>query len=478
MKANLKILLVEDSAAFRGAVTQLLGVYNDVSEAESMADARRALASGSFDVVVLDKGLPDGDGIQVMNNCRKIISDLPCIMLTGYATINTAIEATKQGAFDFIQKPFEKSHLLVSVRNAIDLLRLKRQNEHLKSEQEDLGFEKMVGSSQPLLNVIEVIKKVADSDSTVLITGESGTGKELIARAIHQRSKRKNHLLIPINCGAIPADLLESELFGHVKGAFTGAISTRIGRFEVADGGTIFLDEIGEMSPALQVKLLRVLQEQCFEPVGSTRTVHVDVRIIAATNQNLEELISLKEFREDLFYRLNVIPITAPPLRDRVGDVPILCHFFLDKFNQQKERQITGFETETLELLKHYHWPGNVRELENLIERIVILKGEGIVSFEDLPDKIRDTIPASVTESNLTAAGLMSTDHLPEKGVSFNHVVNSFENNLILQALDRTHWNRNKAAKLLGLNRTTLVEKIKKKGLKPPQDDPESSISG
>ena len=409
-----------------------------------------------------------------MESLRHLYPDMAAIMLTGYATIHTAVDATKKGAFDFIQKPFEKSHLLVSVRNALEQFRLRRQNSHLKTETgQSHRFEKMIGRSSKMLEVFELIKKVADTDSTVLIRGESGTGKELIARAIHQRSRRADQLLVPLNCGAIPRDLLESELFGHIKGAFTGAIANRTGRFEIADGGTLFLDEIGEMSPSLQVKLLRVLQEQCFEPIGSTRTVHVNTRIIAATNQNLEQLIKDKIFREDLFYRLNVIPIQAPALRERKEDIPLLVDHFLTTFNRLKNRSIQGIDSIALQLLEEYSWPGNVRELENLIERLVILKGEGVISIQDLPEKIRKstltTHPVMTPAESISSSNVPFTaPQLPPTGVSFNDLVNNFENNLILQALDRTQWNRNRAAAILGLNRTTLVEKIKKKGLRPP----------
>jgi transcriptional regulator with PAS, ATPase and Fis domain len=305
--------------------------------------------------------------------------------------------------------------------------------------------------------VFDLIERVADSDSTILITGESGTGKELVARAIHFNSKRAEKLMVPVNCGAIPENLLESELFGHVKGAFTGALTSRAGRFEIANGGTIFLDEIGDMSPSLQVKLLRVLQERKFEPVGSTKTVEVDVRVIAATHKDLDSAVAQKTFREDLYYRLNVIPLRIPPLRERQSDIPLLIHHFLKHFNESKRREVTGMAPDALELLNTYPWPGNVRELENLIERLVIIKGHGVIEVRDLPERyLQRDIP-------LNAEKIV----VPSKGLDFNTAVDGFENALIMQALERTGWNRNKAASLLNLNRTTLVEKIKKKGLTP-----------
>jgi len=323
-----------------------------------------------------------------------------------------------------------------------------------------------VGKSQALQRVLSIVEKVADTDSTVLITGESGTGKELIARALHYNSSRANRMMVTVNCGAIPEELLESELFGHVKGAFTNAVNHREGRFALADGGTIFLDEIGDMSPNLQVKLLRVLQERTFEPVGSSKTVKVNVRVIAATNQHLEELIEQKLFREDLYYRLNVLPIESPPLRDRADDIPLLIHHFIDIGNQQKNMKIDGISEEAMKLLVHYRWPGNVRELENMVERVMILRESGDIVGEDLPPQFH----AQQTGANGSSDGnerqslapLISSD-----GISFNDVIGDLETDLILQALEQTHWNKNQAAQLLGLNRTTLLEKIKKKGLEP-----------
>jgi transcriptional regulator with GAF, ATPase, and Fis domain len=301
------------------------------------------------------------------------------------------------------------------------------------------------------------VSKVADTDSTVLITGESGTGKELIARAIHFNSRRADQMLVTVNCGAIPEELLESELFGHVRGAFTNAVANRDGRFLVAHGGSIFLDEIGDMSPNLQVKLLRVLQERTFEPVGSSKTVTTDVRVIAATNQNLEEAIRERRFREDLFFRLNVIPIEAPPLRDRRDDIPLLVHHFLEIANRERNGEIRGISQSALDHLSGYRWPGNVRELENLIERLVVTHaGTGEITPADLPKHIHESPSVAV-----------SSPRVPSTGLSFREVVDDFESDLIVQALEQTQWNKNRAAQLLGLNRTTLLEKIKKKGLEP-----------
>ncbi len=323
----------------------------------------------------------------------------------------------------------------------------------------------IIGKSPSMQKLYRMIQRVANSSATVLIQGESGTGKELIARAIHDLSPRKEQPLVPVNCGAIPEDLLESELFGHVRGAFTGAAHTRIGRFELANNGTLFLDEIGDMSPKLQVKMLRVLQEKVVEPVGAVKTVKVDVRVIAATHKNLEKEVAESRFREDLFYRLNVVPIHVPPLRDRYDDIPLLVDHFLNKFAEIQGKRVF-IDQDILELFLAYRWPGNVRELENLIERLTVLS-DGQVHRDDIPEKILSGSPEM-------SFGESASVVVPEigniianlgEGVDFNHEVDSFENQLILSALDSTGWNKNKAAQLLNLNRTTLVEKIKKKGL-------------
>jgi len=312
--------------------------------------------------------------------------------------------------------------------------------------------------------VFDMIEKVSETDSTVIILGESGTGKELIARAIHYNSPRREKPLITVNCAAIPEELLESELFGHVKGAFTGAIQTKPGRFDVANKGTIFLDELGEMSLNIQVKLLRVLQERRFEPVGSNKTHEVDVRIIAATNQDLELAVKEKRFREDLYYRLNVIPLHIPPLRDRVADISLLVRHFVEKYNKASGHKVSGIDDAALTTLMAYNWPGNVRELENVIERSVVFRNDGNIVVNDLPKEVvgNASIPdvVSLPTEEASAEGLMN---IPEDGISFKRAVADFESRLITQALEKTGWNKNKAALLLGLNRTTLVEKIKKR---------------
>jgi len=317
----------------------------------------------------------------------------------------------------------------------------------------------IIGKSRPMLDLFDMIEKVAESSATVLIQGESGTGKELAARAIHQLSSRNGKNFVPINCAAIPDDLLESELFGHVKGSFTGAYANRAGRFEMADKGTLFLDEIGDMKANLQVKLLRVLQSREFEPVGSTKSQKVDVRIIAATNKNLEDLVVTRDFREDLYYRLSVIPITIPPLRERREDIPLLIHNFFSLFIGERRNAVKGFSRDTLEILCNYEWPGNVRELENLVERLVILKSSGFITPDDLPEKYH------AGRVQIQVPALSEDTALPEEGICLNSAVDEFENRLILQALARTGGNKKEAALLLNLKRTTLIEKLKKKNL-------------
>jgi DNA-binding NtrC family response regulator len=350
---------------------------------------------------------------------------------------------------------------------------------------EALGFD-FIGSSPAMQQVFDAIKKVASTDSTVLITGESGTGKELVAKAIHYLSNRSKQALIPVNCGAIPQDLLESELFGHIKGAFTGANSNRQGRFELASGGTIFLDEIGDMPLALQVKLLRVLQERKFEPVGSAKSISVDVRVIAATNKDLEAAVKDKTFREDLFYRLNVIPIHLPPLRERKSDIPLLIEHFAKRFNKDKKRNVSFDSQEVLDVLLRYDWPGNIRELENLVERLVVFANDDKVQLQDLPPKIFERVELASSPKGSQGkfgfvsqtlaqqnAGTITLSNgftiprvlLPEDGIDLKEIMEAFENDLLMQALSRTLGNKNKASELLKMNRTTLVEKLKKKNL-------------
>jgi DNA-binding NtrC family response regulator len=379
--------------------------------------------------------------------------------MTGYGTIDYAVRTMKAGAFDFITKPFGPDTVSLVVKRAIEVLKLKQENHLLrKAVRDQYRFEHLIGTSAPMRRVLDFVEKVADSESTVLIQGESGTGKELIARMLHFNSMRRDRPLVPVNCGAIPENLLESELFGHEKGAFTGAAHTRLGRFELAHGGTLFLDEIGEMPLPLQVKLLRVLQERCFERVGGNKTIQVDVRIIAATNQNLEQAVAERRFRQDLYYRLHVIPIEVPALRERRSDVPLLVNHFIERLNEQRKTEIAGIESDALARLMEYDWPGNIRELENLVERSVVLKKKGWITVADLPDRMAKTVPAQSADP---------PEHFirfSEDGINLTKELEQYENRLIGEALRKANGVTSKAAQLLQLNRTTLVEKLKRKG--------------
>ena len=492
-----RALIVDDESSLRTALFRILDrqgfqvvTSNSKREAESMLAG--TTAENPFDLALVDLRLPDGDGLELMSQIRRTQPGCEVVILTGHGSIELAVKATQLGAFHFITKPFNMEELVSIVDKAIAHKVLQAENVQLRSAlSKKYRFENIVGSSDEIRHVLGMVERVADSDSTVLVSGESGTGKELVAKAIHYNSPRANRPFVPINCGAIPHELLESELFGHVKGAFTGAIANRQGRFDLASGGTLFLDEIGELPLALQVKLLRVIQERRFEPVGSAKTHEVDVRVIAATNVDLAKAVQKGAFREDLYYRLNVIPIRLPSLKERRSDIPLLLHHFMQVSNERaieranervtgrKPRQLEGFSTEAMEALVHHPWPGNIRELENLVERLAVLKGEGLIDIADLPEHYRHSTErvsmfgASTGELGSTGFGAASlsfggASDPSETGLDFNSAVDAYENALILQALEKTGWNRNQAAALLKLNRTTLVEKIKKKGLRPP----------
>ncbi len=453
-----QILLVEDEVDVRDSIkAQLEGEGHQVVVTESGSEALALAESSQFDIVLTDVMIPDINGIELVQRINQLPNHPVTIVMTGYGSVEMAVKAIKAGAFDFLSKPFSVDVLSATMASALRVKSLQDENVELKKTvrgQFSLG--KLISSSQVMQEVFRLIDCVADTDSTVLILGESGTGKELIAQTIHCHSTRRRGSLIPVNCGAIPEALLESELFGHEKGAFTGAVASRVGRFELATGGTIFLDEIGDLSPPLQVKLLRVLQERTFERVGGTRTYKSDARVIAATNQDLETLVAAKQFREDLFYRLNVVPVLVPPLRQRVEDIPLLLQHFIQMFNERRKAELTGVSDEAMGLLCEYSWPGNVRELGNIVERIAILKRRGLIEPEDLPEKIR-RLPSTHLPTMPAA--------IPVGGVDLSRAVEEFENRLILEALERTNWVKSKAARLLQINRTTLIEKLKKKSL-------------
>ncbi len=452
------ILVIDDEEVIRKALERYFkkeGYHvHAVSEWET---AMGLLRSQRCDLLLVDLMLPNISGIEVTRRLREVQSDLVSIVMTGYGTIPSAVEAIRAGAYHYVTKPFDLEDLGLLVAKALEHAELKEENRRLRHElQEKFGFENIIGEGPALKEIFHMVTKIADTDSTVLITGESGTGKELLARAIHFRSRRSGEAFIAVNCAAIPEGLLESELFGHVKGAFTGAVATRPGKFELANRGTIFLDEIGDMSPALQVKVLRVLQERIVQPVGGHDGREVDIRILAATNQDLEAAIEQKRFRGDLYYRLNVIPIHLPPLRERVEDIEPLVLHFLKKYNESNQKTVSGFSREAMALLAAHPWPGNIRELENLVERLVVVKGTGVIEVSEIEPILR--------KEPLKRPPEVSIDQvpLPEKGIDLKEAVGRFEAQLIRRALERSGGNKNQAAQLLGLNRTTLIERLKK----------------
>jgi len=452
-----RILVIDDDTAGLTLLASIL--ENQGYEVETATNGRQGIQlidGNRFDVVITDLSMPEVDGIGVLEHLSAFFPDTLCIILTGYGSIENSVAAMKKGAFDYITKPIKASELQLLVERALRFKHLEAENAQLKRDlKQKYCFSNIVGTSPAIQEIYELIDKVADTDGTILITGPSGTGKELIARAIHYGSSRSEKPLVVINCGAIPEELLESEIFGHEKGAFTGAHKSRMGRFEMASGGTIFLDEIGEMSPALQVKLLRVLQEQTFERVGGMKTIHVDVRIIAATNQNLVDAINKGSFREDLYYRLNVIPIKVPPLKQRKTDIPLLIDHFRQKFSNGNRQSLKGISSRAMEALMQYDWPGNVRELENLVKRLSILCANKRVDIDDLPE----TIQAGLKDHESVRPIILDRD------ISLTDAVKQYEKDLILQALENSNWVKSAAAKMLNINRTTLVEKIKKQKL-------------
>jgi DNA-binding NtrC family response regulator len=459
--ADSRILVVDDEENIREYFSDVLQHEGyEVETAKNGEEAINMIDQEFYDIALIDLNMPKVDGMTVLKYLVEHSMDSIGIILTGYATIKNAVEAMKCGAFDYLAKPVKMEEVLMVINRALEFRDLKRENIALKKQlKKKYKFENFIGDSLQMNKIFRVIEKVADTDSTVLILGESGTGKELVARAIHYHSMRRDKPLIPVNCGAIPEDLLESELFGHEKGAFTNAIRTRIGRFEMSNGGTIFLDEIAEMSPHLQVKLLRVLQEQEFERLGGTKTIKCDIRVIAATNKNLDKLVLDGSFREDLYYRLKVIPIEIPPLRERRSDIPLLIHHFLKATSKARKIETKGLSKDVMKALIRYDWPGNVRELENIIERMVILSEGNQITMQDLPDKIFQEHSAEKVSQTL----------IPEDGFSLNNAINEYERQLIIRALEKADWVKNRAAKLLNMNRTTLVEKIKKQGIERPR---------
>ena len=448
------LLLVEDEAPLREALAeQLTDRGYAVEQAESGETAIAKLADFAFDVIITDLRLPGINGSEVLDHALDRYPDIVAIVVTGYGTVKDAVEAIKRGAWDFVSKPFQIDELLHALESALEQRRLKSENAYLRAQlDERYRFEGLIGKSPAMKRLFQLLETIAATNSTILVTGETGTGKEVVARSIHQNSPRKSHRFVALNCSATPETLLEAEIFGHVRGAFTGAIGNREGRLEQAHRGTLFLDEVGTMSAALQMKLLRVLQEREFERVGDSKTIKVDVRVIAATNSDLIRMVGDGQFREDLYYRLNVIPVQIPPLRERRDDIPLLVQHFLEKFRGGGSPTVTVSQ-EAMRRLMSYAWPGNVRQLENATERAVAFGGSrGQIEAADLPPEVAGAEPPSVTASLA----------LPEEGVDLDAFVANIERELIQRSLERTGGNKGQAAKLLNLKRTTLVEKLKR----------------
>ena len=453
--AQKHLLIVDDESALREAIAERLADHGFVVEQTSSGeDALERLADFAFDILITDLRLPGIDGRRVVEAALDRYPDIIPIVITGYGTVKDAVEAIKRGAADFITKPFQFDALLHVLRSALEQRRLKSENAYLRSQLEDrYRIDGLVGHSPAMRSLFQLLETVAATSSTVLITGETGTGKELAARAIHHNSTRRANRFVAINCSAIPETLLEAELFGHVRGAFTGAVGTRQGRFEQAHKGTLFLDEVGTMSPALQAKLLRVLQEREFERVGDSHTIKIDVRVIAATHSDLKKMVADGLFREDLFYRLNVIPVQLPPLRERREDVPLLAQHFLQKLTAESGRGGITISQEALRRLMAYPWPGNVRQLENVVERaLAFSNGRSQIDVQDLSPEIQSQ-PAPTESSQV---------YFPEGGVDFDSYIEAVELSLIRRSLERTQGNKRQAAKLLNLKRTTLIEKLKR----------------
>ena len=448
-----KILIVDDDAGHRLMLKATLESKDyQIFEAEDGDQAVAMVEKQFFDLILLDLKMKRMSGLEALQAIKKISPAIPVLIMTAYASVKTAVQGLKLGAFDYMVKPLDMDEVLLNIEKALNFQQMKIENKVLKERLNlEFDFSAIIGRSKKMREVFEVLAMAAPSDATILILGESGTGKELIANAIHQNSLRKDKPFVKVNCAALAENLLESELFGHEKGAFTGAVARRLGRFEQADGGTLFLDEIGDMSLATQAKILRVLQEGEFERLGGEKTLKVDVRVIAATNKNLEEEVEKGTFRKDLFFRLSVVPVHLPALRERKEDIPVLAEHFLKKYAEKNNRLLRGFTPQAMDLLMRYDWPGNVRELENVIERAVILSREQFITPEALPANVR-MVDAKNNES--LAEGLV--------GRSIKEV----EKELIIKTLEQTGHNITRAAEILGLTRRGLQYKLKELGLK------------
>lgn len=459
-----KILVVDDEQSLRDVLSIMLKRAGyAVTSARDGEEAIELLNREIFDLVITDLRMPKIDGMEVLKAVKSASPETVVLIITAFATADSAVEAMKQGAYDYLTKPFQVDEVQLIIRNALEKRRLTTENMLLKREMaSQSSFAQLVGQSEAMQKVFDIVRKVADSKSNVLICGESGTGKELVARAIHYNSARSTLPFVAVNCSAVPETLLESELFGHMKGSFTGAISNKAGLFEIANGGTIFLDEIGDTTPTIQVKLLRVIQEREFRRVGGNQDIKVDVRVVAATNKDLEKAVAEGSFREDLYYRLDVIPIRLPPLRMRTGDIPLLVDHFLERFSKEGGKPKPVINPEAMHVLLEHEWRGNVRELENLIERIVAFSTEGLVTEAD----VRGWLHRPSTQSQQPAMPMDLTD----EGLDLEGLINGIEKGLLLKALERSKWVKRKAARMLRLNTRSFRYRLEKYAIKGGRD--------
>ena len=455
--AKARVLVVDDEKSMRDLLSITLEKEGyDVVTAAGGEAAIEALRRDATDAVITDLRMPKVDGLQVLRAAKEIFPDVAVIVVTAVASTETAVEAMKLGAYDYITKPFKLDEVSLIVRNALERKRLRDENLYLRKQLETQHrFENIIGKSGRILEVFDTIRKISDSPSTAMITGESGTGKELVARAIHFNSLRRDKPFVSVNCGAIPEGLMESELFGHVRGAFTGAVSNKVGLFSAGEGGTLFLDEITEIPPLLQVKLLRAIQTREIRRVGDTKDIKTDVRLIAASNRNLEDAVKEGVLREDLYYRLNVIPIQLPPLRERREDIPLLVAQFLQKFSKDLGKETRGVAPEAMSILERYHWPGNIRELENVLERAIVLGAGDMLGIESLPETLRRERPVKGMEAV----------ELPEDGLDLEATLDTIERGYLQRALDRTGGVQTKAAELLKMTFRQFRYKLQKHNL-------------
>jgi len=465
MQGEYRVLVVDDEAGTRESLSKVLAKEGyDVAAASDGREALNVVEKGGINVVLADVKMPRMDGVELLRAVKRYSPDIEVILITGYGTVETAVEAMREGAYDFVLKPFRRVVITKAVSKAIENQILVIENRALRDQLHAFQEGKrLIGSGPAMARVVEIVEQVAPSAATVLMLGESGTGKEVVANAIHQLSPRRDRRFIKVSCAALPETLLEAELFGHERGAFTGAVARREGRFEAADGGTLFLDEIGEMSLATQVKLLRVLQEGEFERLGSTRTLKADVRLIAATNEDLLEAIGHGSFIADLYYRLNVITITVPPLRERKEDIPLFVDHFIHIYSKKNDKKIEGISAEAMSMLTHYDWPGNVRELENAIERAVVLTRRKFIGPQDLPVDIRH--PGDVTVAEEIAPAETETGQVVR--IPIGVPLRVIEMHVIDETLRATDYNRNRAAEILGLSARTIYRRLKSKEESP-----------